>query len=66
MSGTNYIPPPQYIVSETTNGNLITVTPGSVPTLENYDYYNQTVLVQNINQNPIQLVQTYIATITIQ
>jgi hypothetical protein len=62
---TNYIPAPQYLASETEAGYLITVTPGPVPTLESYNYYDQTVVVANVNSSSVYLDKIYITAITV-
>jgi hypothetical protein len=61
----NYLTVPAYIVSEQTETDVITITPASIPTIQNYDYFSQTIFVVNEPQSSIVSESTYVTEITV-
>jgi hypothetical protein len=61
----NYQNIPFYLVSEQTEGYLITITPMAVPTIQNYDYFNRTVYVISEPRSQIVSQQSLVAEITV-
>jgi len=61
----NYQTVPFYLVSEQTEGYIITITPMAIPTIQNYDYFSRTVYVISEPQTQIVSEQSFVAEVTV-
>ncbi|MDE1905080.1 MAG: hypothetical protein KGH75_01335 [Rhodospirillales bacterium] len=66
MSDYTYLAAPNQIVSYSTEGYLLTITPMAQTTIESYDYYSQTVYVESVPQTPVVLTTQFTVDITVQ